>query len=112
MVPFLDTATRPSFSPEKLSKVSLFETGDLFCDLYCLEAGQAQKIHAHADGTKFYYVITGRGEFTVAGETRTLGRGEIAWAPPGEDHGASNPGPDRLVCLVVMAPNPDPGAGS
>jgi quercetin dioxygenase-like cupin family protein len=111
-VPFLDTATRPSFSLDRLSKVSLLGTADLFCDLYCLEPGQAQKVHAHGEATKLYYVITGRGELTVGDETRLLGRGEIAWAAPGEPHGASNPGPDRLVLLVVMAPNPNPGAGS
>ena len=35
------------FNPEKLKKVSLFDTDNFFCDIYCLESAQSQKVHSH-----------------------------------------------------------------
>jgi hypothetical protein len=46
------------FAPEKMQKVGLFETPRLFCDLYCLEAGQAQKAHSHGTPTRCIWFST------------------------------------------------------
>ncbi len=104
---FVDPSAGFRFSPEKMQKVNLFETGQMFCDVYCLEPGQEQKPHAHDGATKFYYVIEGVGEFVIGDETRTLGVGELAWSSPGEVHGVRNASSGRLVLLVAMAPNPN-----
>lgn len=95
-----------AFSPEKMSKVGLVDTPNLFCDAYCLEPGQAQAGHRHAVGDKLYYVVSGRGRVRVGGDERDVGPGDLACAPAGEEHGLANPGPERLVVLVVMAPKP------
>ena len=42
------------FNPEKLKKVGLFDTDNFFCDIYCLEPAQSQKVHSHGDSYKFY----------------------------------------------------------
>lgn len=105
---FLDTTTRRAFQAEKLAKLNLFETAQMFCDVYCLEPGQAQKPHAHANATKFYFVVEGRGTFTVKDERRELAPGGLAWSAPGESHGVENTSDQRLVLLVAMAPNPNP----
>ena len=89
-----------------MQKVNLFETSQMFCDVYCLEPGQAQKVHTHAGATKFYYVIEGEGTVTIGDATRTLGPGDIAWSTPDEPHGVENRADVRLVLLVSMAPNP------
>lgn len=104
---FLDTTTRQHFSADKLAKTNLFETPQMFCDVYGLEPGQSQKPHAHAGATKFYYVVEGRGTFTLGAERRELGPGALAWAGPGEAHGVENSSDARLVLLVAMAPNPN-----
>ena len=104
---FLDTADFRRFAADKMQKVNLFETPQMFCDVYCLEPGQAQKVHTHAGATKFYYVIEGQGTFTVGDDTRTLGAGRIAWSAPDEPHGAENRSDVKLVVLVSMAPNPN-----
>ncbi len=104
---FHDTQSARRFDAAKLQKINLFETKQMFCDVYCLEPGQAQKVHNHSDATKFYYVIEGRGAFTIGSETRTLGAGEVASSQPGEDHGVLNDSGQRLVLLVAMAPNPN-----
>ena len=40
------------FNPEKMKKVSLFDTEHFFCDIYCLEPGQFQKVHSHEGSDK------------------------------------------------------------
>ena len=106
-MPFLDTRTGRAFAPEKLAKHNLFETPQMFCDVYCLEPGQAQKVHAHAGATKFYFVLEGRARFTCGGASQSLGAGELAWSPPGEPHGVENDSGARTVLLVAMSPNPN-----
>ncbi len=94
------------FAPDKMKKNGLFESDRMFCDLYCFEPGQAQAPHTHEGSDKIYFVVKGRGLFQIGQEERELREDEIAMAPSGQRHGVSNPGPDRLVLLVFMAPKP------
>ncbi len=105
-MPFVDCQTARRFSPDKLQKLNLLSTPQMFCDVYCLEPGQEQAAHRHAGASKFYYVLEGRGSFTIDGEARDLGPGGLAWAGPDQEHGVANRSRDRLVLLVAMAPNP------
>ena len=109
---YSDTSAVRRFAAEKMQKVSLFETPQMFCDVYCLEPGQTQRVHTHSGATKFYFVIEGEGGFTVGDSTRMLGPGEIAWSEPDEPHGVTNSGDHRLVVLVAMAPNPNVSSAS
>jgi oxalate decarboxylase/phosphoglucose isomerase-like protein (cupin superfamily) len=47
------------FDAAKMQKLNLFQTERFFCDVYCLEPGQAQKQHAHAGNDKVYAVLEG-----------------------------------------------------
>ncbi len=78
----------------------------MFCDVYCLEPGQRQKIHSHDGNDKIYYVLEGTGRFTVGTQTRLLEPGEITCAFSRQPHGVENTGKHRLTCLVFMAPHP------
>ena len=94
------------FNPEKMKKVSLFDTDHFFCDIYCLEPGQSQKVHSHDGSDKVYYVMEGQGKVTVGSEEKVLTQNEITMAPLGQDHGVLNHSNDKLVLLVFMAPKP------
>ena len=94
------------FSTEKMKKNGVFETERFFCDTYCFEPGQSQSPHTHANEDKVYYVLEGRGWFTVGDEERELGPGEIALAPAGQGHGVDNRSQQRLVTLVFVTPKP------
>ena len=95
-----------AFNPEKMNKVSLFETDRMFCDLYCFEPGQQQKVHAHAGSDKVYFVLEGNGTIRIGGESEELGAGSTVIAASGVEHGVTNTSDDRLVLLVYMAPKP------
>jgi len=94
------------FDAAKMQKINLFETSRFFCDVYCLEPGQAQKPHRHDEADKVYAVLEGEVAVRVGEETATLRAGEAVLAPAGADHGVDNPGPGRAALLVFMAPRP------
>jgi len=99
----LDQAT---FRDDKMAKVTLFETRNFFCDLYCLRPGQEQKVHSHAQNDKIYYALRGSGRVTIGTETRDLREGEMVIARAGLPHGIANSSAADLICLVFMAPHP------
>jgi quercetin dioxygenase-like cupin family protein len=101
---FLDYRLHTGVNPEKFFKSTLAESPRLLLGLNCLEPGQSQAAHTHADQDKFYFVVEGDGEFTVGAETRTAGPGVTVWAPAGAPHGVANNGQARLVLLVGIAP--------
>ena len=103
---FVRVPDRLAFAADKMKKVGLVDTTSLFCDAYCFEPGQEQAGHRHAVGDKLYYVVSGGGRIRVGSEERPVGPGDLVCAPAGEDHGVRNPGPERLVLLVMMAPKP------
>ena len=102
----VDLRKKQTFGPEKMTKVGLFDTPRMFCDIYCFEPGQSQAAHAHGGSDKVYLVLEGSGEFAIGGETARLGPGEAVLAPAGIDHGVTNPGPERLILYVFMTPKP------
>ena len=101
-----DVSTSRGFSTEKFQKVNIFETERMFCDVYCFEPGQEQSPHKHPGADKVYYVLEGKGLVQIGAERRELASGMAGHAGPGEEHAVTNPGPDRLVLLVFMAPHP------
>ena len=83
------------FSSEKMQKVNLFATTELFVDLYCLEPGQQQKVHTHDASSKFYVVLEGHAHFHIADETKDVGPGQSVLARAGELHGVENTSQDH-----------------
>jgi mannose-6-phosphate isomerase-like protein (cupin superfamily) len=94
-----------AFQDEKMKKVNLFSTERVMSDLYCLEPGQKQKVHAHGGEDKIYYVLEGSGTVTVGGTDSPIGQGQIVIAPAGVEHGLTNGAGGRMQVLVFMAPN-------
>ena len=94
------------FSAEKMQKVNLFATNELFLDVYCLEPGQDQRVHKHGASSKIYIVLEGHGRFHVGQKIKEVGPGQAVLARAGEMHGVSNTTTERLVLLVSIAPPP------
>ncbi|MCS6844569.1 MAG: cupin domain-containing protein [Caldilineales bacterium] len=92
--------------PDKFYKTTLFSGQHLMLGLNCLEPGQVQPVHDHADQDKFYAVLEGEGVFTVGEEEQVAGPGIVVWAPAGVPHGVRNEGQQRLVLLMGIAPPP------
>lgn len=95
-----------AFRPDKVCKSNLFDSARMFCDVYGFEPGQSQASHTHAESDKVYVVLQGEGWFSVGDQERNVGPGTAVFAPAGMSHAVRNPGPERLVVLVFMAPKP------
>jgi quercetin dioxygenase-like cupin family protein len=93
------------YQPDKMAKVDVASSKHLICGLNCFEPGQVQKAHAHKGADKLYYVVEGRGEFSVGAEKRVLGAGELLYVPENLEHGVANTGAGRLSVLIVITPN-------
>ncbi len=92
--------------PDKHYKTTLFSGALMMVGLNCLEPGQEQPLHDHADQDKLYSVLAGEGRFTVGAEQRSVGAGALVWAPAGVPHGVRNESAQRLTLLVCIAPPP------
>ncbi len=94
------------FSQEKMKKTNLFNTDRMFCDLYCFEPKQFQKVHSHKGEDKVYCVLEGEGVFHVGEEEEEIEAGSAVLAPSGVPHGVENKSGKQLIVLVFMAPKP------
>ena len=91
---------------DRMARIGLATTERSQLDLYCVAPGQSQRAHTHADQDKIYYVLEGRGRFTLGKEMLALGAGEALVARSGVEHGLVNDGTDPLLILVVVTPPP------
>ena len=101
-----DVLARAQFNAEKMGKASLAAGDHLFAGLNAFEPGQEHKAHVHAGQDKLYFVLEGQGEVEVGEERLPVGPGDLVLAQAGEVHSLRNPGPERLVVMVVFAPPP------
>lgn len=101
-----NAASKAEFRTEKMGKADLVSAKNLFAGLNSFEPGQEHALHTHPGQDKLYYVLEGAGDVTVGEETSRIGPGDLVLAKDGEPHALRNPGPERLVVMVVMAPPP------
>src|SRR5438128_11444070 len=101
---FIDWREHEGSQAEKFYKTTLWQGQHAMVGVNYLEPNQTQKIHADDGADKFYFVLAGRGRFSVAGETRDAEVGALIVAPAGVAHGVTNTGSERLSLLVAMAP--------
>ena len=104
MSDFLDWREHAGSQPEKFFKTTLWQSGHLTLGLNCLDPGQIQKVHAHEGADKIYYVLEGKGNFTIGDEQRVAKQGMLIVAPAGISHGVTNNGHERLSLLVTISP--------
>ena len=99
-------ARHATFRPDKHGKADLLRGDHLYAGLNTFEPGQVQAVHSHAGQDKLYYVVEGTGVVEVGGEVSTVHAGDLVLAPSSVPHGLVNPGPARLIVMVVFGPPP------
>jgi quercetin dioxygenase-like cupin family protein len=99
-------ASFAEFTADKMAKTTIAAADSLFVGLNSFEPGQEHAAHAHAGQDKFYLILEGSAEVRVGSDEATLSAGDAAMAPAGVVHSVRNPGPNRVIILVVLAPPP------
>jgi quercetin dioxygenase-like cupin family protein len=103
--PVQHLASRAVFDPVRPTKIDCFRSARLLVGLNCLEAGQAQPVHAHAGADKFYFVVSGNARFVIGDTTSDAAAGDLVVAPADVPHGVQRVF-ERTVLLVGIAPAP------
>ncbi len=103
-----DAVSLARFDAARMGKADLARGQHLFAGLNAFEPGQVHEPHVHCDRDKLYFVLEGQGDVTVGAEAGRVGAGDLVLAPADVEHSLSNPGPGRLVVLVVLGPPPGP----
>jgi mannose-6-phosphate isomerase-like protein (cupin superfamily) len=67
-------------------------------------AGVEQTLHSHEEAEQVYVVVKGEGKMSVAGDTETVGEGDLVLVPPATDHGIENDGNEPMACVSVQSP--------
>ena len=83
--------------------------GMLYVAYAMLQEGKAYEAHAHGDHEEVYYVISGKGQMTINGETRSIRDGDAVFIPAGDTHSIANTGEDFLIFLAFSAQVPQEG---
>ena len=89
-MPHVHIDSQLRFSSDKMQKVSLVDGDHFFCDVYCLEPGQSQKVHAHSNADKIYvvsryagtYVLPAKPEFKILAQNKFAGDDSDASGTP------------------------------
>ncbi|MYA81028.1 MAG: cupin domain-containing protein [Acidobacteriia bacterium] len=101
-----NAAARAVFRAGKMGKADLASSEHLFSGLNSFEPGQEHQLHTHPGQDKIYFVLEGQGDVTVGSDSSRIEAGDLVLARSGEAHALRNPGPERLIVMVVMAPPP------
>lgn len=72
-----------------------------FVHITTLPVGTAVGEHLHSDNEEFYYVLKGKGEMTVDGDTYKMEPGFIGLIKNGKAHSMKNIGDEELQMIVV-----------
>lgn len=77
---------------------------EFFFGLYRMEPGQYHALHYHPNGSEFYYVLSGSGQFRVDEELIDGGPGLALYFPPNTRHSVRVTGSEPLTLVYGFSP--------
>lgn len=94
------------FSPDRLRRATVFETGHLWSEVVCFDRNQSMGPVKDLDSDALFTVIAGEAVFQVDGRRTRLEQWGTVLVPAGADVTVKNASMDPLVIFVVAAPPP------
>lgn len=67
-------------------------------------AGAKQTLRSSEQSEQAYVVVRGSGTMSVAGDTQTVGEGDLILVPPATEHSIGNDGDAELACVSIQSP--------
>ena len=88
-------------TPVRFEKAIQSKSGTVGVSL--IQPGKGMEIHRHMDEEETIYIISGRGEYTVAGKPVKFEPDTIIHIPAGEEHGLFNSGDEMIKQVWFMS---------
>lgn len=99
-----NSSTRGSVRWWELIGGDTMPTSELVVGVAEVPVGAARPTRGHThEPAEVYYIVSGRGEVRVDGETYSLNPGDAVWIPSNAEHVAYNVGDETLRLLYVFA---------
>ena len=67
-------------------------------------SGARQTLRSHEEAEQAYVVVRGAGTMSVAGDTQSVGEGDLILVPPATEHSISNDGEVEMACVSIQSP--------
>jgi mannose-6-phosphate isomerase-like protein (cupin superfamily) len=104
----LDIRDFVHFSEEGAQRRTLFETGQIWSEVICIQGAQGVGPMTDADSDAVVAVLAGEVSAQVGGGRVRIGQWESVLVPAGEQLTIRNASAEPAVLLLVLAPPPGP----
>lgn len=94
------------FGKKDLIKKVPITADKLVFNTYFLAPGQVLKLHKHPASDELFYIVEGRGQFTVGNNQVMVDSGAVVYGPLDTPHGLVNSGENEIVMISVQSPKP------
>lgn len=94
------------FDKKDILKKVPFETDKFVFSTYFLEPRQLLRLHKHPASDELFYIVEGRGQFTVGNNQTMVDTGSAVYGPANTPHGVVNSGNKEMVMVSVQGPKP------
>jgi mannose-6-phosphate isomerase-like protein (cupin superfamily) len=94
------------FDAKDLLKKVPLATDKFVFNSYFLQPKQVLKLHKHPTSDELFYIVSGRGQFTVGSDQTMVDAGSVIYGPAAVPHGLVNSGQDQIIMVSVQAPKP------
>lgn len=92
------------FNTDRRIRKRLIIADRIESELVCYEPGQGTVEHHHVEQDEIFYVVEGKGNFVVDGETVPVATGSMLLAPADSKHAIETSDDSRLVVIFFKAP--------
>lgn len=92
------------FTDEKLVRIKLFKTKQLWTEIACYKPGQATIMHKHPLEEETIFVLQGKANMDIEGEEVEIPTGGIVKFPANVMHDVRNLQDDDLVIMFTKSP--------
>ena len=104
-MPFFDSDNRPALTPfgDQGPALRTFWGDDIMISLVDMQAGAVVPVHSHPE-EQAGYVVSGTLEFTMQGETTTVGPGGVFFIPGNVEHSVVVKGTEAARGVDIFSP--------
>ena len=95
-----------AFDPERVTRRTLFETGNLWSEIACLDRNQTLGPITDPEADAIFTIVAGEAVFAIGRKRQRLKQWRAVLVPAGSEVLVTNASPEPLVLMVIASPPP------